>query len=395
MRTMACLVLLGSLGGTAAAQAVPLTFDDIVRRALADPARLDRVAELSRFERSVSATGRFTREGAVLEADLGPRRVESGAVKADGTARVAFPLLADHRLRDEAGTRLRDTGPELLAADAIEARLRLRAAYLDAWFEEERLAVIDEQADALERVASSVRQRVEAGAEAPYEVALAEGELLRLRADADAARAARGNAWSGLRTLADVPADPQPLASPGQPRLEIPDDAQARFDAGVLRRAVAQGRALDAAFVAFDQAQRRSRWSIGGAVGREGDETFATVGAAYRFPLRGESRAATQERAAATAALDRASEAGAARLETRFRTALDRVRRFGSIQSPGSFDDALRAVALRVELGKERPSQALPVRRQILDARLAALQRVRDAHHLLAELDALTAGDAP
>jgi hypothetical protein len=62
---------------------------------------------------------------------------------------------------------------------------------------------------------------------------------------------------------------------------------------------------------------------------------------------------------------------------------------------PDAFDEALRAVALRIELGKDRPSVALLVRRQLLESRGAALQRVRDAHVLIAELDALIAGDAP
>jgi hypothetical protein len=47
-----------------------------------------------------------------------------------------------------------------------------------------------------------------------------------------------------------------------------------------------------------------------------------------------------------------------------------------------------------MDLGKERPSIALPVRRQLLEARSAAMQRIRDAHVLMAELDALVAGDA-
>ena len=120
-----------------------------------------------------------------------------------------------------------------------------------------------------------------------------------------------------------------------------------------------------------------------------------TVGAAYRFPRHGENMALARERATATAAIDRGADVEAAQLATRFETAISRARRFGSVTSPDAFDDALRAVALPMELGKERPSLTLPVRRQLLEARAAALQRVRDAHLLIAEIDALTAGDAP
>jgi hypothetical protein len=102
-----------------------------------------------------------------------------------------------------------------------------------------------------------------------------------------------------------------------------------------------------------------------------------------------------RELAAAGALINRGAEAEAARLATRFETAVLRARRFGPVTPPDAFDDALRAVALRVELGKERPSLALPIRRQLLEAQAAALQRVREAHLLNAEITALTAGEAP
>jgi hypothetical protein len=152
---------------------------------------------------------------------------------------------------------------------------------------------------------------------------------------------------------------------------------------------------LEAAFVDLENAQRQSRWSAAATVGREADESFATVGAAYRFPRRGENSALRSERAAAAAAIDRGAEVEEARLATRFETVIERARRFGPLTPPDVFDDALRAVALRVELGKDQPSLALPVRRQLLEARGAALRRVRDAHLLIAEIDALIAGDAP
>jgi hypothetical protein len=51
-------------------------------------------------------------------------------------------------------------------------------------------------------------------------------------------------------------------------------------------------------------------------------------------------------------------------------------------------------VDLRLQEGKERPSDALLLRRQLLEAQSATLQRLRDAHALVAELDLLTLGDA-
>jgi len=395
MRRMVLLVSFAIASNAAWAETVPLTFDDIVSRSAPDPALLMRTADLARLQRELAVTGRFTREGPTLEAELGPRRLEDGARKLEASARIEVPILSDRRARAEADSLLRDGTPAVLAAGAVESRLRLRAAYLDAWLAQQRLTVIDAQVQAVEQLVTSVRKRVEAGADAPYEAALVEGEMLRSRTESDGARASLGEAWAALCALADLPAEPQTLASPGMPELSIPEDAASRFSAGLLRQSVAQRGSLEVAFLGVAQAQRRSRWSAAATIAKEADESFATVGAAYRFPRRGEDAAIARERAATGAAIDRGASIEAARLATRFETALERAKRFGPITAPDTFDDALRAVALRMELGKERPSVALPVRRQLLEAQGAALRRVRDGHLLIAEIEALIAGESP
>ena len=395
MRRTVLLVSLALASNAAWAESAPLTFDDIVSRAAPDPAALVRAADLARWQRELAVTGRFTREGPTLEAELGPRRMEGGARKVEASARIEVPFLSDRSARAEADSRLRERSPALLAAGAVESRLRLRSAYLDAWFAQERLEVIDAQVRSIDELLASVRKRVEGGADAPYEVALVEGEMLRSRSEADGARVSLGDAWAALRALADLPAEPQTLASPGMPELDVPEDAASRFSAGLLRQAVARRASLESAFLDVEQAQRRSRWSAAATIAKEADESFATVGAAYRFPSRGEGAALARERAATNAAIDRGAGVEGARLATRFETALERAKHFGPIASPDTFDDALRAVALRMELGKERPSVALPVRRQLLEARAAALQRIRDGHLLIAEIEALIAGESP
>jgi hypothetical protein len=381
--------------GIAAAESDALTFADIVQRAAADPTLLARSAGLARLQGELAATSRFTREGPTLEAELGPRRTQDGARKLEASARIEVPILSGRRSRAEADSQLRSASPEILAADAVESRLRLRTAYLDAWLQQERLKVQDDQVQASEQILASVRKRVEAGAEAPYEVALVEGDMLRTRSESDAARAALGDAWTALRALADLPPQPQELASPGMPDLNVPKDVASQFGTSLLRRAAGHRESFEAAFLDVEQAKRRSRWAVAATVAKEADESFATVGAAYRFPNRGESAAFGRERETAAAAIDRGAEVDAARLATRFETVIERAKRFGPVTPPDAFDDALRAVTLRMDLGKERPSVALPVRRQLLEARGAALQRIRDAHLLMAEIDALVAGDAP
>ena len=394
MRTMVLFVLLCFLSRIAAAEAEALSFADIVQRAAGDPVLLARTAGLARMQGEVATTGGFTREGPTLEAEVGPRRTQDGARKLEASARVEVPFLSGRRARAEADSQLRNSSADIVAADAVESRLRLRAAYLDAWLEQERVEVLDRQLEASEQILVSVQKRVEEGAEAPYEVALVAGDSLRTRSELDAARAALGEAWTALRGLAELPPQPQRLTSPGIPELNVPNDVESQFDAGLLRRTVGHRQSLEIAVLDLEQAKRRSRWSASATVAKEADESFATIGAGYRFPNRGESAAFARERATAGAAIDRAAQIEAARLATRFATVMERAKQFGPIDLPDAFDEALRAVALRMDLGKERPSMALPVRRQLLDARGAALQRIRDAHLLIAELDALVAGGA-
>ena len=394
MRRMVLLVAFSFASTMSAAELEALTFADIVQRAAADPVLLARTAGLARMQGELAATTGFTREGPTLEAELGPRRTQDGARKLEALARVEVPFLSGRRARAEADSKLRNTRADIVAADAVESRLRLRAAYLDAWLEQERVEVLGRQLEASEQILVSVQKRVEEGAEAPYEVALVAGDSLRTRSELDAARAALGEAWSALRVLAELPPQPQRLASPGIPELNVSGDVELQFDAGLLRRTVGHRESLDLVVLELEQAKRRSRWSASATVAKEADESFATVGAGYRFPNRGESAAFARERATAAAAIDRAAQVESARLATRFATVMERAKRFGPIDLPDAFDEALRAVALRMDLGKERPSVALPVRRQLLDARGAAMQRIRDAHLLMAELDALVAGAA-
>jgi cobalt-zinc-cadmium efflux system outer membrane protein len=372
-----------------------LTFDDVIAHAASDPVRLARAAELAKRERELSSSSRYLREGPTVDFDLGPRRIEDGAVRVQASARIEVPFLSGGGARTEADSQLRAAVPDIVAAERVESRFRLRQAYLDAWLAQERIAVMEAQRAATERLAAVIAKRVAEGAEAPYEQALIEGEAQRFRSGADAARDSQGVAWSALAALTDLPAAPQLLASPGIPELVVPDDAAGRFETGLVRGAAGRRASLDSAFADLDRSQQASRWSAAAAIGQEADDSFATVGAVYRFPNRGEGAALSRERAAADAGRHRAAQVEAARIETRFATVSDRVRRFGPVTPPDTFDDALRAVALRMELGRERPSQALIVRRQLLEACDSALARVRDAQLLMAELYALTAGEAP
>ena len=49
----------------------------------------------------------------------------------------------------------------------------------------------------------------------------------------------------------------------------------------------------------------------------------------------------------------------------------------------------MEAVSLRLQEGRERPSDALPIRRQLLESQMASLRRVHTQHLLVAELQTL------
>jgi hypothetical protein len=53
------------------------------------------------------------------------------------------------------------------------------------------------------------------------------------------------------------------------------------------------------------------------------------------------------------------------------------------------FSQAIAAVGLRLQEGRERPSEALPIRRQLLEAQMACLRRIHAQHLLTAELQTL------
>mgnify|MGYP003864593081 CR=1 FL=1 len=59
------------------------------------------------------------------------------------------------------------------------------------------------------------------------------------------------------------------------------------------------------------------------------------------------------------------------------------------------FEQSLKAISLRLSEGKERPSEALPIRRQLLEAKAASYRRLHAAHLLSAEVQALTNGVNP
>ena len=92
---------------------------------------------------------------------------------------------------------------------------------------------------------------------------------------------------------------------------------------------------------------------------------------------------------------ERELETALLELDARFQSALARLQTATPPLPFMGFEQSLKAISLRLSEGKERPSEALPIRRQLLEAKAASFRRLHAAHLLSAEVQALTNGVNP
>jgi len=377
----------------AQAPAPPLTYDALLARAKADPTLLRTEADLAARQRQLAATGGLLKEAPTVLAE-GGRRVGPVTTTTDKVAQVDAPLLLAPRIRGEARRTLDSSQRTALALGRAEARHRLRLAYLEAWLAQAQLRLRTGQSETMETWLRVARARVDSGSDPAFQAELVRGDLVRQRTELGDAFRRAAEAWAALRALAELPSESLSLADPGPAALPDPAPLPAAFESSLARRALADRLATDRAAFELQQAVQTARWSVRGSYASEGEERITRLGVAIRLPRPGELGAQRREGAAGRASLQREGEAADLQLASRFQTALDRLRAFGAPPEPQGFEAALQAVDLRLQEGKERPSEALFLRRQLLEAQSATLQRLRDAHALVAELDLLTLGDA-
>ena len=368
-----------------------LTFEALVSRARPDPTQLRVEADLAARQRQLAATGGFLREGPTLTAEGGTRRGPL-ATGTDKVAQVDLPLLLAPSLRTRAQDRLDQAQASLLALARVETRHHLRRAYLDAWLAAVQLDLRQTQVVLTQAWVRVAEARVASGADPAFQADLVQGDLVRLQVEASEAERHARDTWGVLRSLADLPSEPQPLVGPGLPALPGAEGLREAFQQSLIRRAQTDRAATDRAAFELQEALRGARWSLKGSYAAEGDERITRLGVAYRLPRAGELAAQQRGTSSGLRALTREAELAMAQLDTRFDTALARLLRFGDLLPPRRFEAALRAVDLRLQEGKERPSEALLLRRQLLEAENASLQRLHAAHLLAAELDLLTFG---
>lgn len=388
-------LLLGLLPCLLTAQAPPLSYDDITRRARTSPEQFRTEALLAERYRALASTRGFLREGPSLGIAAAPRTNPIAPTTTDQTMDLDVPLFLSQGTRSRLEASLGQADPALRGAAKVEARFRLRQAYLDAWLAEEVLSLREADLATVQVWFKAAQLRLENGADPAFQVTLVEGEQLRAQADLDEARRQRLNAWAVLRSLADVPPAPSALAAPGDASLLSVEGLQAKYETSALRRAIKDRMDLEEQAFRHQEAIATSRWSLRGSYGKEGEDRIGKVGFAYRFPRPGEGQAIRRETEATSRATMRELETALLELDARFQSALARLQTSTPPLPFMGFEQSLKAISLRLSEGKERPSEALPIRRQLLEAKAASFRRLHAAHLLSAEVQALTNGVNP
>lgn len=387
------LLLLGLAPGLLLAQAPStLSFDDILRRARVSPEQYRVEALLAERQVHLRGTQGFLREGPTVGYSAGPRRAASLPTSTDQSLDVDMPLFLSQGTRQRLETSLGKADPVLKESAKREASFHLRQAYLDAWLEERLLQIRETDLATVRLWLKTAQIRFEAGADPAFQVSLVEGELLKGQLDLDEARRRRAQAWAMLRVLAEVQESPQPLADPESISYPPDDNLRSRYESGPLRKAIQARLDLEEQTLRLQAAQTQSRWSLRGSYSKEGEDRIAKVGVAYRFSRPGEGQALQRSTEAQVQSTRREMEMALAELDGRFQVVVQRLQDLPSAEPPRDFSPSIRAVSLRLQEGKERPSEALPMRRQLIEAQASALRRLHATHLLYAELQALTEG---
>lgn len=381
--TLSCLLFV-----QVAAQS-PLNFQDIQARARSAPEQWRTDALLAERQLQIQETHGFLREGPTVSFLAGPRRIPGAPGTTDKGVDLDLPLFLSDTARADLESSLGHAHPLLKEAALREGRFRLRAAYLDAWLAARILALREADYATVERWLQSARARFEAGSDPAFQVSLVEGELLKVRQDLDEAWTQEARSWGGLFAVADVPMGPLPLADPGPVPVIPLVDLERRLEEGPLRQALFAQTKLEEQSLRLKEAQALSRWSLRGSYAAEGDERVTRFGLAVRLPRPGERNSIRSNTEAQIRANAGSARQALAELDARALAVVSRLKLAPPNPTTSDFSKAIEAVGLRLQEGRERPSEALPIRRQLLESQMASLRRQHAQHLLAAELQAL------
>lgn len=387
------LLILGAMPWALIAQAPPLTYTEIQQRAKTSPDQLRTEALLADGQRSLAGSAGFLREGPTLSLSAGNRTNPGAATSTDKGVDLDLPLFLSAGTRRRLEEALGKAHPTLRKAASIETNFRLRQAYLDAWLAEQLLALREADLATVQSWLKAAKARLEAGADPAFQVSLVEGEILKAQLETEEARRQRLMAWANLVALAEVSPQPVTLEEPGALAVLQEANLDSQFRRGSLRQAVVARLELEEQTIRHQEALSTSRWSLRGSYAtEEPGVSVAKLGVAYRFSRPGEGKSIRQQTAASVQVVKRELEIALLDLDARYQAARQRLQALPSVTPSSTFETALQAVGLRLTEGKERPSEALPIRRQLLEARVAFLRRMHATQLTTAEVQALTEG---
>jgi hypothetical protein len=368
-------------------------FEEVLARRRATAGEAEISGLMAEARRAAAGGSSLLAEGPSLVVTGGPRHSDPEGSAADFGLEVELPLVAARGARAELVRELEIAGSEAFSGFRALAAAELAVAFVEAWLAQEAVAVRAEDLAATEEWLVVARGRVEAGADPPYESTLVAGERDRALVELVAARREVDLAWGELAARSDVGADPRPVSLPSLPAAAA---ASGSSTGQALAGIVARQR-LEVALALARGAASESRWAVASELAKEGDERLVHFGVAYRLPLRGERAAIADELVAAEATAARRAEVDAAAVRARIAAARTALAAAGPALRPEHLEQARRALAARVAEGKERSSEVMPLRRQLLESRLASLAAEAYRARAAAELVYLSGGlpDAP
>ena len=367
----------------------PLTYQDIQTKARPAPEQWRTNTLLAERHTQLQESRGFLREGPTLAFSAGPRRATGVPQTTDRTFEVDVPLFLSPRLRASLESALGEAHPLLKEASRREGALRLRAAYLDAWLVSRILALREADLATVDAWLKAARARFEAGADPAFQVSLVEGERLQAQQELSETRIQQARAWGALVALAELSPVPVPLADPGPLPANPEGDLAKALEQGPLRKALLAQAELEASSLKLKEAFALNRWSLRGSYAQEGDEKVTRFGLAVRLPRPGEAASQRRSTDAQLQALQGETRQALAELDARAQAALTRMTSTLSTEKLPDFTKAVEAIGLRLQEGRERPSEALPIRRQLMEAQMASVRRVHTQHLLAAELKTL------
>ena len=401
MRTRLVVLLLCAL--PAVGQERILTLDEAL--ALARERGADVVLARGRVEearaRQLQAGRRF-QENPVLEVNGGFRSAEEDHL--DFEAAVSQDLYAGRRR----AARLAATQATLDRAEAeVEEARRLllrdvRTTFVRILAARDRAELLARSRQAADELLAATERRYEAGEATALELNRARVAAAAARAEQGAAQAEGSAALGELKALLGLPPE-ETVEVRGKleprPPLEL-EALLANLDQRPDLEALAAELREAEAEVLLGQALAEPGWGVRGAVAREEGAEILTAGVVVSLPVhdRGqETVAAGQARAAALRqALETARAAAGAEVRGRYAALSQRLASAGELESlalPALEDN--ESLALKsFEAGEIDLGELLLVRREILETRLAYLERLLDASLTRFELEA-AAGALP